>query len=43
MSVYGNRKDKFMNKKKWGKTAAGLKEKLQFLRLDEDLDDEDDL
>lgn len=32
-----------MNKKKWGKTAAGLKEKLQFLRLDEDLDDEDDL
>ena len=28
-----------MNKKKWGKTAAGLKEKLQFLRLD----DEDDL
>lgn len=32
-----------MNKKKWGKTAADLKEKLQFLRLDEDLDDEDDL
>lgn len=32
-----------MNKKKWGKTATGLKEKLQFLRLDEDLDEEDDL
>ena len=35
-----NGKDKFMDKNKWGKRAVGLKKKLQFLRLDEDLEDD---